>query len=87
MPGRLPHARLLRNYDFRRLRRRGAGLAALESLYVAGRSLIGYVQLSLRVTFYGPLRKGEASRVGTGRRSVSAAREEGTSARMAQSQW
>lgn len=67
MPGELHHAPLLRNYDFRRLRRRREGLAALESLYVAGRSLIGCLWLSLAMMFDGPLQKGEASRIGAGR--------------------
>lgn len=53
MPGSPPHAGLSRNYEFRRLRRRGAGLAASESLYVADRSLIGSVHLSLTVKFQG----------------------------------
>ncbi|XP_058424877.1 uncharacterized protein LOC131422042 [Diceros bicornis minor] len=98
-----PHARLFRNYDFRWLRGRGAGLAATESLYVADRSLIGYVCPSLTVTFNGLCKREELGYVvrdrpqkkyhgaigGNNRsrkRSVSAVRGAGTSARVAQSQ-
>ena len=60
--------RLFRNYDFRRLRCCGAGLVASESLYVADRTLIGYVYPSLTVKFNGLCKRVELRVSGPGDR-------------------
>lgn len=91
-PAQTPPERLFRNYDFRRLRWRGTGLATSESFYVAGRSLIGWLHPSLTglISSKGriaPKRNAMALLVETSsERSVSAAGvEDGTSAGIAQS--
>lgn len=67
-PRRPPYSRLFRNYDFRRLRGCGAGLVASESLYVADRTLIGYIYPSLTVKFNGLCKRVELRVSGQGDR-------------------